>query len=679
MFSLKFLFLVMYSFFLSYIQSFSLYMSNTAPGFDALGFGSSLHDKNGFDINTKIIYGTNALEYGANLLEENGINKVLTICGWNSARISPLMWELEPRQFSIEIMQISNEPTMEDVLETVRMAREMNAEAIIGMGGGSVMDLCKVAVSIMRHEDGRGNDNNNDIKNKNEIRLITIPIGPGLGAEISSFATLTSSDHSINSNDEITSSSSNKFKFSFKKYMDTCTPDLCLVTPLLPESSDTLQRSCFRSIGMVGMLTDLLVNIGSVYGDNIGFIEESMAWEALRLLSSKGGVLDQLNNICEERIHQWSSIEGRKVLLQRSNYDYESYIDSNGDSISNSEEDHSHISQYMRRYGHGLSEVEMASLSRAGISTATAMSGRKHPSPLLFLADTASLTHAFNSVNHLYDDIYDDNAREYVSSFSNIGENEDKQEHEEKHVYSSASSTRLSLMLPTYVEELLAWTDEDITSSTSRISSMTAEKAVVKDRLVRVAAVLAEAECLSPDSDVPNGQSESQLESHLVLQVADRLRSFMQKVIATPIGNTALTSTSIDAALGDPLKHLDIATFNSDETKEIEQIEEDPYLYTLRLALKDSCGACAATTLSVHSLQRILKSVRHYQGITAIPGTSVCDPTLLTSLKIEDSSSSSRSSRSSSSRSSRSSSSSSSSSGSDDAGGNRYARSEEFT
>ena len=68
-------------------------MSSDGP----LGFGEALsHSNVGFGLRTNVICGTNALEHGANLMEDQGLTNVLVLSGWNIARTCPLMWGIAP-------------------------------------------------------------------------------------------------------------------------------------------------------------------------------------------------------------------------------------------------------------------------------------------------------------------------------------------------------------------------------------------------------------------------------------------------------------------------------------------------------------------------------------------------------------------------------------------------------
>ena len=73
-------------------------------GSDSLGFSSSLSSQ-GFRLNTQIIFGSNAIEHGVNLIEER-TQKVLLVSGWNGARLDPILWELEPRGFKLDLCSV---------------------------------------------------------------------------------------------------------------------------------------------------------------------------------------------------------------------------------------------------------------------------------------------------------------------------------------------------------------------------------------------------------------------------------------------------------------------------------------------------------------------------------------------------------------------------------------------
>ena len=174
-------------------------------GSDALGFSSTLSTKK-FQLETQIIFGSNAIEHGINLIEERTQN-VLLLSGWNNARLDPILWELEPRGFQLQVCSISEEPTCENILQVVAAALQCNCGAIIAMGCGSVLDTAKLATMLINsHEDIDSlvnispialeahliynNERDCQKSDLGRVLLVTIPALPSLGAELSDIVAL---------------------------------------------------------------------------------------------------------------------------------------------------------------------------------------------------------------------------------------------------------------------------------------------------------------------------------------------------------------------------------------------------------------------------------------------------------------------------------------------------------
>ena len=177
-------------------------------GSDSLGFSSSLSSQ-GFRLNTQIIFGSNAIEHGVNLIEER-TQKVLLVSGWNGARLDPILWELEPRGFKLDLCSVVDEPSFEGVRKIVVAALRSDCGAIIAMGCGSVMESAKLATMLINHRycddlvdmspaelenlllstsaeeiDEKGGDDSKD-----KILLVTVPALPSFGAELSDIVSI---------------------------------------------------------------------------------------------------------------------------------------------------------------------------------------------------------------------------------------------------------------------------------------------------------------------------------------------------------------------------------------------------------------------------------------------------------------------------------------------------------
>lgn len=111
-----------------------------------------------FENTTKVFFGKGCVkEYLACLTRSYG-DTILLAYGGGSIKRNGIYEEVtailkEARKQIVEFSGIMANPTYEKVLEGARLAREHQADLILGIGGGSVMDCCK-AVSMAARYDG---------------------------------------------------------------------------------------------------------------------------------------------------------------------------------------------------------------------------------------------------------------------------------------------------------------------------------------------------------------------------------------------------------------------------------------------------------------------------------------------------------------------------------------------
>lgn len=111
-----------------------------------------------------------------------GIRKVLlvrgkvsfTACG-AEAVLAELLQEPAFPQF-VHFSDFQNNPQIEDCLKGVALCRQENVDAIMGIGGGSVLDMAKLIRHFHHEKDGR------------QLPLLAIPTTAGTGAEATHFA-----------------------------------------------------------------------------------------------------------------------------------------------------------------------------------------------------------------------------------------------------------------------------------------------------------------------------------------------------------------------------------------------------------------------------------------------------------------------------------------------------------
>ncbi len=132
-------------------------------------------------------YQTVMLAYGGGSIKRNGIyDEIMTILEKENKTV-------------VEFGGIPSNPTYSKVLEGAKMARENNANVILGVGGGSVMDCCK-AISMAAVYDG---DIWRDFwQNHGCIAFEPMPLGvvvtvSGTGSEMNGGAVITNEETKI--------------------------------------------------------------------------------------------------------------------------------------------------------------------------------------------------------------------------------------------------------------------------------------------------------------------------------------------------------------------------------------------------------------------------------------------------------------------------------------------------
>jgi alcohol dehydrogenase class IV len=152
----------------------------------------------GFEFSTagRIVFGCGALVQAAPAAAAFG-RRVLVITGRTPKRAAPLLDALKKEGLSVEIFTVSAEPTVEDA----RQASALSADAVIGFGGGSVIDLAKAAAALMTNPGdpldyleviGKGMP----LKNR-PAPCIAIPTTAGTGAEVTKNSVLASPEHRL--------------------------------------------------------------------------------------------------------------------------------------------------------------------------------------------------------------------------------------------------------------------------------------------------------------------------------------------------------------------------------------------------------------------------------------------------------------------------------------------------
>jgi alcohol dehydrogenase class IV len=149
---------------------------------------------------TKIVFGAGALGELPRLVRGFGARAWL-ILGQTQRHGSTVRGLLEGAGVRVEVACVRGEPTVEDVLAIVGAARAGDAELIVGVGGGSVLDAAKAVAALLANPGdpldflevvGRGQP-----LARAPLPFVAVPTTAGTGAEVTKNAVLASTAHGV--------------------------------------------------------------------------------------------------------------------------------------------------------------------------------------------------------------------------------------------------------------------------------------------------------------------------------------------------------------------------------------------------------------------------------------------------------------------------------------------------
>lgn len=130
-------------------------------------------------------------------LNTMSINKVLILTGRNSYKSSGAWEHVENALKSNNIQyvlydKVTPNPITNQVDEAVEMGRELGAQAVIGIGGGSPIDAAKSTAILLQYpEENCKNLFENKFVPKKAVPIIAINLTHGTGTEVNRFAVVT--------------------------------------------------------------------------------------------------------------------------------------------------------------------------------------------------------------------------------------------------------------------------------------------------------------------------------------------------------------------------------------------------------------------------------------------------------------------------------------------------------
>jgi alcohol dehydrogenase class IV len=149
---------------------------------------------------TQIVFGAGVLAELPRLVRGFGSRAWLVL--GQARRHGPVVRNLlEGAGVSVESTRVAGEPTIEDVMAIVDAARAGGAELIVGVGGGSVLDLAKAVAALLANPGdpldylevvGKGQP-----LTRAPLPFVAVPTTAGTGAEVTKNAVLASRAHGV--------------------------------------------------------------------------------------------------------------------------------------------------------------------------------------------------------------------------------------------------------------------------------------------------------------------------------------------------------------------------------------------------------------------------------------------------------------------------------------------------
>ncbi len=149
---------------------------------------------------TRIVFGSGTLAQVAPAARQFG-QHVFLVLGNTPARARILTEQLSLQDLELTTFAVAGEPTIEAIAKGVQSARGCRCDVVIGLGGGSVLDVGK-AIAVMLTNEGETLDYLEVIGRGRAITrpsapYIAIPTTAGTGAEVTRNAVLGSLDHHV--------------------------------------------------------------------------------------------------------------------------------------------------------------------------------------------------------------------------------------------------------------------------------------------------------------------------------------------------------------------------------------------------------------------------------------------------------------------------------------------------
>jgi alcohol dehydrogenase class IV len=146
-----------------------------------------------FSTARRIVFGPGAAEQIPSLVAGYGKHAFVVI-GSQADRLTAVLDAIASRSVTVTIFNVAGEPTTETAQAAVVTAREAKADVVLALGGGSVLDIGKIASAMLKNE-GELSDFLEVVGKGKPLRepaapLLAVPTTAGTGAEVTYNAVL---------------------------------------------------------------------------------------------------------------------------------------------------------------------------------------------------------------------------------------------------------------------------------------------------------------------------------------------------------------------------------------------------------------------------------------------------------------------------------------------------------
>jgi alcohol dehydrogenase class IV len=143
---------------------------------------------------TRIVFGAGAISHLAQWVESMTCERVLLMTGRDPSRAQPIAAALSRRGVSVHSFPVSGEPSVELVRAAASTARSLRVDAVLAVGGGSVLDAGKAAAALASN----GGDPLDYLEvvgagralRQPSLPFVAVPTTAGTGAEVTRNAVL---------------------------------------------------------------------------------------------------------------------------------------------------------------------------------------------------------------------------------------------------------------------------------------------------------------------------------------------------------------------------------------------------------------------------------------------------------------------------------------------------------